>query len=320
MLRTYRTMTRLQASEELTNAVNNILLSHSSSFLQENILEFKKVNIYDDFSSGEPLIENVSFEILHQDKLLLVSDASTPVSSLIDLILQFNLEYSGRLLYKGHVIKNLKLESLRQEITYYENKPNLFLGTIKDNINPGFYKEKLKPSLVDIVREVLDAFDFDYKNFMDNLSQDQFQNLKKRVKTKKERVDFDKDFFYDVKKFYNLISTEFDPSNKLLSYQNKFAISVCRLFVEAKELILLDRLIEFLPSENMIDELARLMEKYMKEKTIIMTMTQEAYQDLKFKQKVEKIFGRVMVFKNGKVVSDSIEQQAQDEGEKGNNA
>lgn len=83
-------------------------------------MDFQNICIFDDISSGEPLVDNLNLKIEFGQKVLLIADSNTPISSILDLILQFNLEYTGKIDFQGKKLKNLSLVSLRNQITYIE--------------------------------------------------------------------------------------------------------------------------------------------------------------------------------------------------------
>ena len=57
--RTMRRMTRLKASQLVINTDTSI----NQSAINDNVLSFKNISIFDDFSSGEPLIDELNFKI-----------------------------------------------------------------------------------------------------------------------------------------------------------------------------------------------------------------------------------------------------------------
>lgn len=164
---------------------------------------------------------------------------------------------------------------------------------------------------MDQIRDVLDSLGFDYTNFLTNLTDEEYKSLQSRTKTKKKCSELDRDFFFDTKKFFNFLSTEFDPNKSGFSDNNRFAIAACRLFAEFQDLILMDRFFEGIPSMKQLESIAQMMEGLLEKKTIIATITQEFFESLPKEDRIVKFFGRKVAFKNGIVISDSLSKSSE---------
>jgi ATP-binding cassette, subfamily B, heavy metal transporter len=103
-------------------------------------IEFR--NIYFSYKSEESQksLEDISFVIKPGQKIAVVGDSGSGKSTLIKLLLRFYTQSSGEIFVNGQDIRLLSADSLRSEISVVSQNPNLFQGTIADNIAYGDMK------------------------------------------------------------------------------------------------------------------------------------------------------------------------------------
>ncbi len=96
-------------------------------------VEFKSVT-FRYFDSGEPVLDQVSFEVQPGQTVALLGGTGSGKTSIINLIPRFYDVSSGAVLIDGHDVRDVRLDSLRSQIGIVLQETNLFTGTIRDNI------------------------------------------------------------------------------------------------------------------------------------------------------------------------------------------
>lgn len=82
---------------------------------------------------GTRLLGPVSFELKANDRLALVGPSGAGKTSLLNALLGF-LPYKGHLLINGYELSAIDLASLRQHLAWLGQEPQLFHGTVRDNV------------------------------------------------------------------------------------------------------------------------------------------------------------------------------------------
>jgi ATP-binding cassette subfamily B multidrug efflux pump len=86
------------------------------------------------FSSGEPVLSNVSFKASPGMTVALLGSTGSGKTTIINLIPRFYDVSNGAVLIDGHDVRDVTLDSLRRQIGIVLQETNLFGGTIRDNI------------------------------------------------------------------------------------------------------------------------------------------------------------------------------------------
>ncbi len=86
------------------------------------------------FGSGEPVLQNVSFEAVPGQTIALLGMTGSGKTSIINMIPRFYDVSAGRVLIDGHDVREVTLDSLRSQIGIVLQETTLFSGTIRDNI------------------------------------------------------------------------------------------------------------------------------------------------------------------------------------------
>jgi ATP-binding cassette subfamily B protein len=86
------------------------------------------------FSSGAPVLANVSFEAQPGETVALLGATGSGKTTIINLIPRFYDVSEGAVLIDEHDVRDVQLDSLRQQIGIVLQETNLFAGTIRDNI------------------------------------------------------------------------------------------------------------------------------------------------------------------------------------------
>lgn len=82
---------------------------------------------------GTRLLGPVSFELKANDRLALVGPSGAGKTSLLNALLGF-LPYKGHLLINGYELSAIDLTSLRKHLAWLGQEPQLFHGTVRDNV------------------------------------------------------------------------------------------------------------------------------------------------------------------------------------------
>ena len=100
-------------------------------------IEFKNVTFAYPNGSGIPALKNLSFSIKNGQSLAIIGPTGSGKSTIAWLILRFYDVNSGEILINGLDIKELNIDSVRNNIAIVPQKPMLFSGSIAENIRWG---------------------------------------------------------------------------------------------------------------------------------------------------------------------------------------
>ncbi len=99
----------------------------------EGLVEFRNVT-FRYFSSGEPVLSEVSFTAQPGQTIALLGSTGSGKTTIINLIPRFYDVSEGAVLIDGADVRDVTLDSLRRQIGIVLQETNLFGGTIRDNI------------------------------------------------------------------------------------------------------------------------------------------------------------------------------------------
>ncbi|OPX46453.1 putative ABC transporter ATP-binding protein [Ruminiclostridium hungatei] len=100
-------------------------------------IEFKNVSFSYDNSSGENVLQNISFKVLKGQVAGIIGSTGSGKTTLINLIARFYDATEGRVSIGGKDVKAVKQAELRNKIGMVPQKSVLFTGTIEDNLKWG---------------------------------------------------------------------------------------------------------------------------------------------------------------------------------------
>ena len=110
------------------------------------------------YEKGKNVLKNVSFTIDPGKKLALVGESGEGKSTLANLMLRFYELNAGQILIDGQSVDSVTQESLRSSIGVVFQEPQLFSGTVKDNIGYGS-KKPTEKQLISAAKAA-NAYDF----------------------------------------------------------------------------------------------------------------------------------------------------------------
>ena len=101
----------------------------------EGSVEFKDVSF--SYEDGVPVLKNVSFKIKPGETIALVGPTGAGKTTVVNLISRFYDVTCGEVLIDGYNVKDVTIESLRDQMGIMTQDNYLFSGTIKENIRYG---------------------------------------------------------------------------------------------------------------------------------------------------------------------------------------
>jgi ATP-binding cassette, subfamily B, multidrug efflux pump len=118
----------LDAKSDVTNKPGAIMLPQVKGEVKFEDVTFRY------FGSGEPVLDHVSFEAEPGQTVALLGATGSGKTTIINLIPRFYDPTEGRITIDGHDLRDVTLESLRDQIGIVLQETTLFTGSIRDNI------------------------------------------------------------------------------------------------------------------------------------------------------------------------------------------
>jgi ATP-binding cassette subfamily B protein len=126
----------LDAVPEITDASDAIELDKP-----QGAVDFDHVNFA--YRGRKETLTDVTFSARPGQRIAIVGQTGAGKTTLVSLIKRFHDVQSGRVLVDGIDVKKLKVTSLREQVSVVLQVPELFSGTIADNIRYGWLEAKL---------------------------------------------------------------------------------------------------------------------------------------------------------------------------------
>jgi len=89
------------------------------------------------YAGRKPALSNISFHVRPGERVAIVGHTGAGKSTLMSLLIRFYDPKGGRIELDGIDLRDVKLASLREQISVVLQEPLLFSGTIEDNIRYG---------------------------------------------------------------------------------------------------------------------------------------------------------------------------------------
>ena len=124
-------------------------------------VEFRRVSFaYPDVEDAEsgPVLRDLSFTVEPGQKVAFVGPSGSGKSTIVSLIPRFYDVDAGEVLIDGHDVRDVTLQSLRQQVGMVLQNPILFSGTVWDNIKYG--RPNASESEVVAAAKAANAYDF----------------------------------------------------------------------------------------------------------------------------------------------------------------
>lgn len=113
---------------EQSNNAQELKLSGAPS------IEFKNINFSYGSNKEQKTLDNVSFEVRAGQTVAIVGESGSGKSTLVNLLLRFYAQDSGDVIVNGKDTRTVTSESLRSHISVVSQNPDLFQGSIAENI------------------------------------------------------------------------------------------------------------------------------------------------------------------------------------------
>ena len=197
--------------------------------LEDGSINFKNVNFNYESNRDNEVLKNINLEIAGNKMTALVGHSGSGKSTLLSLIPRIYDPSSGEILLDGQNIKEVKLSSLRKEISIVDQNTTLFDDTVLNNI------KYAKP---------------------DATNEQIFQAAEMAMCT-----DF-------INKLENKFETKIGENGVKLSGGEKQRLSIARAFLKNSKIILLDEATSTLDSETE-EKIQKALEKLISNKTTI---------------------------------------------------
>lgn len=167
MANIFQTFTRAKASADRINEVLQCpeVLVDGTGVADEaeqaqkcGTIEFRNVSFAYPESSGENILEDISFKVNSGETFAIIGETGCGKSSLVNLIPRFYDVTAGEILVDGHNVKDYKLTELRDKISIVLQKAELYSRPIEANIRWG--KDEATPWEIKKAAEIAQADDF----------------------------------------------------------------------------------------------------------------------------------------------------------------
>ncbi len=123
-------------------------------------VEFQQVNF--EYIQGEKILSNISFVIPSNAKVAVIGASRSGKSTLLKLLSRTYNDYEGNILLNGVSITNFSLKNLRDNIGVLQNKNDIFLGSVFENITMG-KTEITHEQIINLINEL------GFSNFLNSL-------------------------------------------------------------------------------------------------------------------------------------------------------
>lgn len=99
--------------------------------------EYDFRNVHFSYEEDQPLLRGLDLRVRQGETIAIVGESGSGKSTILNLVIGFNLAQSGEVLVDGVNIKDIDLHSYRKHIAIVPQNSVLFTGTIRENITYG---------------------------------------------------------------------------------------------------------------------------------------------------------------------------------------
>lgn len=129
---------------ESVNSIGEVLLAEDEEYNEgkevlENVegnFEFENVSFQYD-KGGRNILNNLNLSVKQGETIALVGESGAGKSTILNLVIGFNLATAGRVLLDGKDMSEIDLRSYRKYLAVVPQNTILFSGSIRDNITYG---------------------------------------------------------------------------------------------------------------------------------------------------------------------------------------
>ncbi|MBP5352734.1 MAG: ABC transporter ATP-binding protein [Alphaproteobacteria bacterium] len=155
-----RVFEKLRLIPKVKNCENPVIMEHCNGEIEYRDVCFEYVE-------GKPVLKHINLEIKHGQTVALVGNSGGGKTTVSSLLPRFYDVTGGEILLDGINIKNIEINSLRDQISIVFQDNFLFGGTIRENIlfgNPNVSEEQIKQA---VKSACLDEFIASLENGLD---------------------------------------------------------------------------------------------------------------------------------------------------------
>ncbi len=112
--------------------------------------EYEFRDVYFHYEDDQPLLRGLNLHVQEGETIAIVGESGSGKSTILNLVIGFNMAQSGEVLVDGEDIRNIDLHSYRKHIAIVPQNSVLFTGTIRENITygvPNVTEERLAQAL-----------------------------------------------------------------------------------------------------------------------------------------------------------------------------
>lgn len=138
---------KLQEAKVANNRLNEVLqvdTEKADTNSQDQVDLVGPINIHHvdySYEYSRPILQDINLQIGCNDKLAIVGLSGSGKSTLAKLLVGFYLPTQGQIEFNQHKTTEINLCDIRQYVHYLPQSPQLFSGTIKDNLLMGLDRE-----------------------------------------------------------------------------------------------------------------------------------------------------------------------------------
>lgn len=168
MANIFQTFSRAKASADRINEVlqspeiimdgEYLIDEDTSRETAKGTIEFRNVSFAYPESSGQCVLEDISFRVNSGETLAIIGSTGSGKSSLVNLLPRFYDVTEGEILVDGVNVKDYKLKDLRDKISIVLQKAELYSRSIEENIR--WAKKNATPWEIKKAAEIAQADDF----------------------------------------------------------------------------------------------------------------------------------------------------------------
>ena len=138
-------------------AIEPLIVGGSEKALEvkkgETLFELKGAHV--NFGGENDALSDIDFKIARGEKVGVIGGTGSGKSTLVALLLRFLDASEGEVAYTGQSIRDFDLDSLRSHCALVSQKPQLFQGTIRENLTLGktYSQEEIDAALKDALAD-----------------------------------------------------------------------------------------------------------------------------------------------------------------------
>lgn len=151
--RAYEANTRINAFFAIEPAIVGGKKIASEVDAGETLFELRSAHV--NFGGENDALSDVDFKIAKGEKVGIIGGTGSGKSTIVSLLMRFLDPSQGEVSYAGGSIRDYDLDSLRSQCALVSQKPQLFQGTIRENLTLGkaYSQQTIDAALVDALAD-----------------------------------------------------------------------------------------------------------------------------------------------------------------------